>query len=55
MYVRKVSGNKITVDRAKDQTTLQTHVSGAAVHGITVADTPFIDVGDNFGFDGGFI
>ena len=55
MYVRKVSGNKVTVDRAKDQTTLQTHVSGAAVHGITVADTPFIDIGDNFGFDGGFI
>jgi len=54
MYVRNITGNKLTVDRAKDQTTLQTHVSGAAVHGITVADTPLIEVGDNFGFDGGF-
>ena len=55
MLVRSVNGNKATVVRAKDATKLQTHVSGAAVYSITSADAVFIDVGDNFGFNGGFI
>ena len=55
MFVRNITGNKITVTRGKDQTLKQTHVSGAPVYGITSNDATFIEVGDNFGFDGGFI
>ena len=55
MFVKNINGNKIIVTRGKDQTSIQTHVSGAPIHGITSNDAKFIDVGDNFGFDGGFI
>jgi len=52
MFVEKVTGNKLTVRRAQDKTKAQIHASGAAVYSITKADADFIDIGDNFGFDG---
>ena len=53
MYVKSKSGNKLIVDRAKDNTPLETHLLGDPVGLITVADSALIDIGDNFGFDGG--
>ena len=52
MYVESISGNKLTVKRAQDKTTAQSHVIGASVFSITSNDANFIDIGDNFGFDG---
>ena len=58
MYVESVTGNKLTVKRAQDNSTVQNHVKGAQVLGIdyTAAkeDTALIEFGDDFGFDGGF-
>ena len=55
MYVSEKSGNKLVVKRAQEGTKAQEHPSGAAIETITSADASFIDIGDNFGFDGGFI
>ena len=52
MYVESVTGNKITVKRAQDNTTPQNHVLGAAVNSITSADDNLIEFGDDFGFSG---
>ena len=52
MFVDKVDGNKITVKRAQDKTTATSHVLGSSIFGIEAADANFIDIGDNFGFDG---
>jgi len=48
------SGNKLAVERAYDSTTAAKHVGGSNVNLITTADAPFIELGDNFGFDGSF-
>ena len=52
MFVEKVNGNKITVKRGQDKTTATSHVLGSSIFGIEAADADFIDIGDNFGFDG---
>ena len=52
MYIEAISGNKLTVRRAQDNTTVQNHVLGAQVKTITDADDNLIEVGDDFGFDG---
>ena len=52
MYITRITGNKLTVRRGQDKTTSQLHARGAAVFTITTADASFIEVGDNFGFDG---
>jgi hypothetical protein len=48
------SGNKLSVERAYDETTASQHVGGSNVNLITTADAPLIELGDNFGFDGSF-
>ena len=66
LYVRSKTGNKLTVDRGRDNTGATKHVAGAEVKGIDYtttttsvgtigADSALIEDGDNFGFDGGFI
>ena len=66
LYVRSKTGNKLTVDRGRDNTSATKHVAGAEVKGIDYtttttsigtigADSALIEDGDNFGFDGGFI
>ena len=66
LYVRSKTGNKLTVDRGRDNTTATKHVAGTDVKGIDYtttttsigtigADSALIEEGDNFGFDGGFI
>jgi hypothetical protein len=52
MFVTKISGNDLSVKRAQMNTTPQEHVLGAAVFSITEADNAFIEIGDDFGFDG---
>ena len=52
MYIEKVSGNKLTVKRGQDTSVAAEHVLGAGVATITANDANFIEVGDDFGFDG---
>ena len=52
MYIEKVSGNKLTVKRGQDKSTVSEHVLGTGVATITSNDANFIEVGDDFGFDG---
>ena len=57
MYVKQKSDsdNKILVRRAQNNTTATAHVSGTNVTVITSSDDNLVDLGDDFGFDGGFI
>ena len=52
LFVKSISGNKITVERGKDGTPIEDHVKGAAVRPITDDDDDLIPMGDDFGFDG---
>ena len=52
MYIEKVSGNKLTVKRGQDNSTVAEHVLGSGVATITTDDADFIEIGDDFGFDG---
>jgi len=52
MFVDSITGNKLTVRRAQDNTTPQNHVLGAQVLSITAADNNLIEFGDDFGFNG---
>jgi hypothetical protein len=54
MYIKSISGNKITVNRGHDGTPVTDHVGGASIHVINKADDALIEVGDDFGFSGGF-
>ena len=52
VYVRSISGNKITLNRGQDGTDAVAHLNGAAVRAITAADNALVQFGDDFGFDG---
>ena len=53
MYVLEIiSGTKIKVERGKDGTTPESHVSGAEIKLLTTADDALIEIGDDFGFSG---
>ena len=52
IYVKAIDGNKITVERGRDNTTIKEHVKGQPIKAITAADTALIEMGDDFGFDG---
>jgi len=54
MYIKSKTGNTLTVERGADQTTISNHVSGSDVKKITNEDNLLIEVGDDFGFSGGF-
>jgi hypothetical protein len=55
VYVKLVSGNILTVERGRDNTTITSHLSGAQVKSITAADNLLIEDGDDFGFSGSTI
>jgi len=55
MFVKSVNGNNLTVERGQDKTTASNHVLGSSISGIEASDAGFIDIGDNFGFDGGLL
>jgi len=52
IFIKKVTGSKITIDRARDNTIAKDHVKGSALKSITQADNDLIEMGDDFGFDG---
>jgi len=52
LYVKKIEGNSITVERGQDSTVAASHLKGAEVKSITAADNVLIEEGDDFGFDG---
>lgn len=54
MFIKSITGNKITVNRGQDGSTITTHLGGTEVHKIDAADNALIETGDDFGFSGGF-
>lgn len=52
VYVKSITGNRMTIERGRDGTTPTAHVAGTAIKSITVADNAFIEEGDDFGFSG---
>lgn len=52
LYVETITGNKLLVRRAQDNTPLQNHVMGSKVFKINNQDNALIELGDDFGFDG---
>ena len=54
LYIKSISGNKLTVRRGEDNTTAAIHVNGADIKKITTADNALVESGDDFGFDGAF-
>jgi hypothetical protein len=52
LYVTAKSGNTLTVERGRDNTTITSHLSGAEVKSITSTDNTLIEEGDDFGFNG---
>jgi hypothetical protein len=52
VFVKRISGNILTVERGKDGTPITSHLSGAEVKSITTADNVLIEEGDDFGFSG---
>ena len=55
MKVSSKSADTITVERSADGSTLSNHVLGSDVKLITNSDNAQIEVGDDFGFSGGFV
>jgi hypothetical protein len=52
VYVKLKTGNVLTVQRGKDNTSITSHLAGAEIKSITQADNLLIQEGDNFGFTG---
>jgi hypothetical protein len=52
IYVVGKSGNVLTVERGKDNTTVTSHLGGSPIKSITTADNALIEEGDDFGFSG---
>jgi hypothetical protein len=52
IFVRSKSGNVLTVDRGRDNTTVTSHLSGAEIKSITSTDNQLVEEGDDFGFSG---
>ena len=50
MYIRKITGNTLLVNRGEYSTTIDTHNQGTAVNAINAADDALLDLGDDFGF-----
>jgi predicted RNA-binding protein with PUA domain len=55
VFVKRISGNVLTVERGKDGSSITSHLSGAEVKSITTADNVLIEEGDDFGFNGSSI
>ena len=53
IYVTRIDGNDLIVERGKDGTPIGSHLVGDPVKSITQDDdAPLIPIGDDFGFDG---
>ena len=52
MLVMSKTGNKVTVERGRDGSTIVDHLKGAAIKSIDSADNSLVVEGDDFGFSG---
>ena len=52
LFIKTISGNKLTVLRGQDNTTAAEHLRGAEIFVIDSADDALIEEGDDFGFSG---
>lgn len=52
VFVTKIVGNNVTVERGKDGTKITSHLAGAPVKPITSVDNDLVEIGDDFGFSG---
>ena len=52
LFIKSISGNKITVLRGQDDTKITSHVKGSPIKKITAEDNALVQEGDDFGFDG---
>ena len=52
LYIKSITGNKITVNRGQDGTKITSHVKGAPIKSITTSDNNLVQAGDDFGFSG---
>ena len=52
IFIKTITGNKLTVKRGQDGTTIADHVRGTPIKPITTADNALIEEGDDFGFSG---
>jgi len=52
LFIKSITGNKLTVLRARDKTTATEHLRGAEIYVINTADNALIAEGDDFGFSG---
>jgi hypothetical protein len=50
MFIRKIDGNTIFVNRGQDSTNIEIHTSGTSVNVIDDADDELINLDDDFGF-----
>lgn len=50
MFIRKITGNTLSVNRGQDNTSIVTHAAGTAINVINDADDELIDLDDDFGF-----
>jgi hypothetical protein len=55
IYVKSKSGNVLTVERGKDNTTTSPHLLGTEIKSITSADNLLVEEGDDFGFSGSVV
>ena len=52
VYVKSITGNRVTIERGRDGTTPAIHVAGTEVKSITSSDNLLVEEGDDFGFNG---
>ena len=52
LFIKSITGNKLTVTRGADNTTITDHLAGEPIYTITAADNVLIPEGDDFGFSG---
>ena len=50
MFIRKITGNTLLVNRGQDNTPITSHASGTALNVINNADDELIELDDDFGF-----
>ena len=55
VFVRKISGNILTVERGRDGVPITSHLSGAEIKSITTTDNLLIEEGDDLGFAGSVV
>ena len=50
MFIKEITGNKLTVRRGEDGTTADSHINNDPIDAVNAADDALIELGDDFGF-----